>query len=36
MLNGKIYLNPDVLAHEIEHILNRENGVFIDPELKYK
>ena len=36
MVAGKVYLNPDVLAHEIEHVLQYENAVFVDPHLKYK
>ena len=31
----KIYLNPDTLAHEVEHLLHRENPNFVDPHEKY-
>lgn len=36
MLNGKIYLNPAVLAHEIEHLINRTDPRFVNPDSKYK
>lgn len=36
MLNGKIYLNPAVLAHEIEHLINRTDSRFVNPDTKYK
>ena len=36
VLDGKIYLDPLVLAHEIEHMLHHLNPKFVHPHRKYK
>jgi len=34
-LNGKYALNPNILGHELEHLINHTDGRFINPDEKY-